>query len=682
MQNNKDIQKGETVQAVIIADSFDSKFGPLTTTKPRCLMPLGDRPILSYTLEFLKISGVQECFVFCTSFAQDIKTFLNEWTGDQGSNVMTITPIIHEECRSFGDAMRDLDAQGVLRQDFILLFGDCVGNVNLSSILQEHKARSKEDKNAIMTMVYGKAMPGHHLRTVKNEVFLAVNEKHRILHHARTAAFGQKNFKVPLEVFQDDIVDLKFDLLDLGIAICTQAVPALFADNFDNQTLDEFIIGVLQDGLTDYALHMHQLDNAGYSARVTDFHTFFGVHRDLLHRWLYPIVPEISSGKKSTNLVYNRHNIYKGQKVDLKKGSYLEQDVLVADGSHVGENSTLFKAVIGHNTHIGKDVSIRDSIIGVNVTIGEGCQLFGCVIGDNATIGNNVTINSRCVLGDHVEIPDNSQLPSETWLVSQKPETGFSDDEDEEDLEESVNNYGPKAIVFKDEDEEENDDESDAEIEGIRTRWGLVNLEPEADDCDEDSDTDSETFSDIDHEIDIEIDPDANFKTFHGEVFDLLQQEGSIKIDNLVLEINSSKHANAVSVAQVIQSVLTSILEIASTEVVESDNSAKELLREIKKSLSKFKELLKRYIKLDNLNAQKDCLSSLESMVLQKPHFLPIVHQIIHHMYDEDILGEDAICDWFKRLPESTEVKAKVEKLIEWFEEEEDEGSESSSDEE
>ena len=35
MQNNQDIQKGETVQAVIIADSFDSKFGPLTTTKPR-----------------------------------------------------------------------------------------------------------------------------------------------------------------------------------------------------------------------------------------------------------------------------------------------------------------------------------------------------------------------------------------------------------------------------------------------------------------------------------------------------------------------------------------------------------------------------------------------------------------------------------------------------------------------
>ena len=38
MATNKkhtDIQKGEVVQAVVIADSFDSKFGPLTTTRPR-----------------------------------------------------------------------------------------------------------------------------------------------------------------------------------------------------------------------------------------------------------------------------------------------------------------------------------------------------------------------------------------------------------------------------------------------------------------------------------------------------------------------------------------------------------------------------------------------------------------------------------------------------------------------
>ena len=34
-KKNADIQKGEIIQAVVIAESFDSKFGPLTTTRPR-----------------------------------------------------------------------------------------------------------------------------------------------------------------------------------------------------------------------------------------------------------------------------------------------------------------------------------------------------------------------------------------------------------------------------------------------------------------------------------------------------------------------------------------------------------------------------------------------------------------------------------------------------------------------
>ena len=157
-------------------------------------MNLGDRPILSYTLDLLKISGVQECFVFCTSFASQIKAYLQEWAKDQGSNVMTINPIVNEDCISFGDAMRDLDGHGVLRQDFILCFGDCVGNVDLSSILQEHKAKVKEDRNAIMTLVHRKVSPGHYLRTVDNETFMAITESNKVLHYSRPGL--EQNFKV------------------------------------------------------------------------------------------------------------------------------------------------------------------------------------------------------------------------------------------------------------------------------------------------------------------------------------------------------------------------------------------------------------------------------------------------------------------------------------------------------
>jgi hypothetical protein len=95
-----------------------------------------------------------------------------------------------------------------------------------------------------MTLVYKKAMPGHSFRTLNEELFVAINDDKRILHHVRPGV--SRSFKVPLEVFDssDESIELKFDLLDPGIAICTQAVPPLFSDNFDCQTLDEFVKGL------------------------------------------------------------------------------------------------------------------------------------------------------------------------------------------------------------------------------------------------------------------------------------------------------------------------------------------------------------------------------------------------------------------------------------------------------
>ena len=53
---------------------------------------------------------------------------------------MSITAIGNEDCRSLGDAMRDLDSKGLLRNDFILIStGDTISNVNLLPLLEKHK---------------------------------------------------------------------------------------------------------------------------------------------------------------------------------------------------------------------------------------------------------------------------------------------------------------------------------------------------------------------------------------------------------------------------------------------------------------------------------------------------------------------------------------------------------------
>jgi hypothetical protein len=77
-------------------------------------------------------------------FVHEKHTLMNY--GSQDFNIlhyrgeMVITTIGNEDCRSLGDAMRDLDAKGLLRSDFILIStGDTISNVNLLPILEQHK---------------------------------------------------------------------------------------------------------------------------------------------------------------------------------------------------------------------------------------------------------------------------------------------------------------------------------------------------------------------------------------------------------------------------------------------------------------------------------------------------------------------------------------------------------------
>lgn len=66
-------QEEEPLQAVVLADSFDSRFTPLTLHTPRCLLPMCNVPLLEWTFEALALAGVSEVFVVCRSHFDKIK---------------------------------------------------------------------------------------------------------------------------------------------------------------------------------------------------------------------------------------------------------------------------------------------------------------------------------------------------------------------------------------------------------------------------------------------------------------------------------------------------------------------------------------------------------------------------------------------------------------------------------
>ena len=63
------------------------------------------------------------------------------------------------------------------------------------------------------------------------------------------------------------------------------------------------------------------------------------------------------------------------------------------------------------------------------------------VIGKSVRLGKDVIVHEKCIFGDNVQIQEKTEIPQETWLVSEKPSSGFSDDDDEEGLFVYFKNY-------------------------------------------------------------------------------------------------------------------------------------------------------------------------------------------------------------------------------------------------
>lgn len=65
------------------------------------------------------------------------------------------------------------------------------------------------------------------------------------------------------------------------MAVCSPAVPPLFSDNFDFQTRDDFVRGLLiNEEILGSTIYWYKLDEAQYAAHVSNWQMYQSVRCD------------------------------------------------------------------------------------------------------------------------------------------------------------------------------------------------------------------------------------------------------------------------------------------------------------------------------------------------------------------------------------------------------------------
>lgn len=87
-------------------------------------------------------------------------------------------------------------------------------------------------------------------------------------------------------------LDVRIDLLDCSIDICSADVPALFTENFDYQDLRvDFVHGVLTSDILGKTIYCH-IPKQGYASRVKNTRTYSNVtYVYLLSNWYLDLTP-------------------------------------------------------------------------------------------------------------------------------------------------------------------------------------------------------------------------------------------------------------------------------------------------------------------------------------------------------------------------------------------------------
>ncbi|XP_054276313.1 translation initiation factor eIF-2B subunit epsilon-like [Macrosteles quadrilineatus] len=641
-KNALDSLNNENVlQAVVIVDTYSRNLTPFCNYMPTSLVPLTNRPLLDYTLECLMSSGVQEVILFCSSFADQVRDFVREdkWPG------LSVSVVVSEGCRTFGDVMRDLDAKALIRSDFILLTGNMVGNLQLLPILETHKRIQKVDKGSVMTLIFKEH--GHRSTATEDDFTVALNTKtNRVLLYSKKSRNPRK-IEIPMEtVLETSEMTLRSDLLDTQVCVCSVAVPPLFSDNFDFQSKDDFVRGLLvNEEILASSIYAYILPGSQYAATVNSWAHYQDITHDVIHRWVYPLVPDMLTDDP---YFFRRNNIYIQRDITLSQGCKLEEDVVIGSESSVGQNAIIARSVIGKNCKIGNNVVIESSYIMDHVKIQDNVSVSYSVVGPRCELQSGASVTNGSVLGSEVIIDSNKQI------CALKLQSYPSD---------SCGQVGSKAFLCDDSADDDSDSDSDTReaVAGLRVGRGETHYES---DYTESSDSDDE----MTHSL--SVPEDTNL--FYTEVVDSLVRgfEDKLLCDNLVLEINSSRYAYNVTMSEVNFHVVRALLTLPAPD----GHSWQHLVTR----LTYFMPILTNYIR--SQTAQKDCLLAIEDVAGSNPEIFAVLVKIIHWLYEQDILSEDNILNWYKNPsvdadPENSKrVRQQVAPFIRWLEEaEEDE---------
>ena len=350
------------MKAVILAGGKGTRLRPLTMHTPKPIVPILDRPFLSFQIDILRHSEISEIVLSLSYQPRRIEKIFGD-----GSE-LGVKILYTVESEPLGTAGAVKKAEPFLGSRTIVFNGDVLSDVDLPAVIAQHEATG-----AKATIV---------LTPVENP-----------------AAYGlvelEKDGRVRRFLEKPSYDEITCDTINAGIYILEPEtlahIPAGKNYSFEKSVFPAF----LREKIPFYA-YIHR----GYWIDIGTPEKYLKAHQDLL-----------SGEAKLPGFDGKPGAVYIDPAAAVDEDSKISGPAFVGAGATVKPGARIEPfAVVGSNCRIEEGAIVADSVLWPNVRVGEEARVHGALVGRNTHIGRHAIVDRGVVLGDKSVVADFSRL--------------------------------------------------------------------------------------------------------------------------------------------------------------------------------------------------------------------------------------------------------------------------------
>ena len=332
------------MQAVVLVGGEGTRLRPLTLTRPKPALRLVDRPFLRFMIDWLARHGVSEVILACGFRADLLRGTLGEG-GGPGPKIRYV-----EEPEPLGTAgpLRLVDAELGLDDEFLMLNGDVLTDLDLTSLIRFH-----ESAGGIATLTL------HPVEDPSSYGLVPTGEDGAV------EAFLEK----------PDPSDVVTDQINAGAYVLRREVVDLIPEGRAVSIERDVFPRLVGKGL--------------YGHRLLGYWMDIGTpDRYLQASW------DILEGRVET---------------DVPAG---EGAVLLEEGCEIAVDATIGpRAVIARGSVVGPRGSVVGSVLDDGCRVGSAAAVSGAILAPGVEVGDGATIEAGAVVGEAARIAADARVP-------------------------------------------------------------------------------------------------------------------------------------------------------------------------------------------------------------------------------------------------------------------------------